>query len=239
MEVYRAINYTAINPLNDQLEPPRYLFLSFTGVCHIFDNNSNDTTKYTKQCTKRFVQPLFLPEGTLTNRQGEIRSTSDLRINETQLRGLWTATAAILVVTMAYNVIIIVLLAFGNRTGGWAMNTWPIAIGLTIPTIIMSIYSLSRVLRSLDTHQYPAELMSFDPNGATECYGMLLVFLALGLTFIANPYLLFFVGCIVLIVFIKMFGCCFGCCKGSSDKEAKVKTKTKTKTVYVQDQSWY
>ncbi|EPS45625.1 hypothetical protein H072_375 [Dactylellina haptotyla CBS 200.50] len=209
-EVYQAENFTTFNPATSQLEQPRYLYFGFSGVCYIFQNSAANVPTYSRQCAQQFIQQLFLPNGTLRS-NGAVRPI-DLRIVDyTIVNQLWQAAAALTIVIMVFNVGCIVGTCADTRAYKYIIKfLWLPAIILTIPTIVLVLVCLTRIIRPLSAGSQMPDVGVFYRTEAGYCLGLGLFILAMLLTLVANPVLM--IGLLCFIFFpVTIAVICVGC----------------------------
>ncbi|KAK6496360.1 hypothetical protein TWF481_002385 [Arthrobotrys musiformis] len=216
-EIYRADNYTGTNPLTNRTEQPRYLYLGFSGHCNIYDNNSTHFNQYSKECTKSFVQPLLLPNGTLQNGAGKIRDTATHNVNFEQVYQMWKASAAFMILVMIYNVAGIAVVCAGKYEFVFKYF-WIVAILLSIPPAVLAPVALSKVYSPLNGAQIPRWGVAFNKTGAGQCLGLGFFLLAMLLTFIGHP-ILFIVAIVIVGFSVAIVWWAFSCCSGGKPKE--------------------
>ncbi|KAK6522997.1 hypothetical protein TWF281_002420 [Arthrobotrys megalospora] len=214
LEIYRADNYTGINPLTNRIEQPRYLYLGFSGRCNVYDNNGTNVNQYSKECTKSFLQPLILPNGALQNENGERGDSYMHNINFRQVDQMWETTAAFMILTMIYNVASIVVVCIGKYELAFKYF-WIMAILCSIPPAVLALDALSKVYG-------PLTGVALNKPGAGQCLGLGFFLLAMLLTFVCHPILL---GVVIVVVGLCIFIVCWvllaclSCISGSKTKE--------------------
>ncbi|KAF3935755.1 hypothetical protein ABW19_dt0209897 [Dactylella cylindrospora] len=208
-EIYRADNYTSFNPKTQQNEMPRYLYLAFSGVCNVFENNGSDHTAYSRYCTQKFVQPIFIPDGTWTNGSGAVRTEASREVDYDSINRMWTAAAALTILLMLYNAYNIIITLAGRYDIPWKY-TWPFEILITIPAAVLVMVALTRAFQPIDGAQIPRWGVSFNKTGAGQCLGLGFFMLALLLTFVAHPVILLTVLIIIFSILVIIWTCCCG-----------------------------
>ncbi|KAF3935761.1 hypothetical protein ABW19_dt0210098 [Dactylella cylindrospora] len=254
-DYFTAENYTIVNPATNQLEEPRYLFISFSGVCHIFENYEDSTPDYSyepdfysKNCTAKFLQPLFIPNGTFYSVIDSSVSNYTVSNYTFNIAGLdiglyggikipeanryWTATAALLIMLMVYNVVAIGLCSAGYWYPVCFKWFWILGVVIMIPCAILCFFAQWRLLNPFGAGLQVYQLgYSFVETGPARNLGLFFFWLAMFCVLIAHPTVLIVIVGLAVWPLALLIACCIGCCE---EEETTKTTTTYSPSVAVQ-----